>query len=1184
MAKSNVGLTTKIASEATASYSGSKAATADGASGNDSPTIGKSIPIIVGGARPEGNVIWCQTRRAKDGSCRGDIAICFGRNAFNRPLSLVTVSVDGTDIYSRKNGAVINPSGDVRFYDGTQTTADPLIVSVEGADNTPAWKGYIYAVVEDVLLDKGSTYHAEFSDTTQLDSGAHSQTCDPDLDGVDLVYDPRTGRRYGIVDPMSGDSYIIVSDGCQILSKVKIVSPFTVGYGGEDTTPADQKFYCDKVYPLDCEDMVVITGFGNPGETDSIDAAWHGVSISPVFNPWNGRMVHATINDETTGGVPNVPKNGLGKKSLWDMGGLPSSTDIDWRVSYRIPGGMNRVAYLRMYDPSDNFATSAAFTAGFPLDDADPTFDGSNIACQIANVRDGMIDYWYQDVGRSRTNDSPWKPKLEEWNVRGFPLVDDFLLCETGEVTIKLAGVKYSTGSFTVYIVNHTAAGIDVAATATITLPATDWTANGFNYEPKTQQVVVSAEPPPSSLTAARLYTITLGGSTGYYETATFTRVVSRPGGVAADGKVPMVAGDYGYSGYIDLTDGTESTSYYAVDATGAPLVFDLSRDLITIPTTGGTVTYGTAQVVPLDIPLQDVITDICSLKGYASVDLVFENFDNFYIRGMTISSTTRVADLLNRLGQLYGFIFAETDAKLKFRNRRLDDGSVTPDWTLTADDLVEADENVTLQRQAATSVLGSLALTWLDPDRDYESNNLLARRMAGVLSHEAGTRDEEISLPVAIDQTSARKLLYAAFYAMAEGETRLGFSVGPEHLRIEPGDLIELTADGSTRVVQVRSATHRADLNTLDIQADLFLAQAAPNIGSAGGNVTPPADDAISGAYIHLDIPLVVAPDYPGSSYVRQYHGITTFDAESWGGADFYRSADNVNFVKVLDYDVAPMAVAIAQNVLGDCPQNFALDTTEALIIKVAAGDPAAFATVDYYDMMGNVTLCAYGRAGAWELMAFQTVTDNGDGTITLSNLQRGLFGTNLVYYLIPREGTVYALDGEEHQVGDYICLLDAALIRSSVRPASEIGRTDRYAVVTGDVDIFAAMKPRHVMTGVSMRPPPAANVLAEHEAGSNDLVVTWNATSPIPHTWEDDGSEAVMPETYTYTVTIKTVDYGDFSFTTTAETYTWTAYGSTIGATVLAPDAITDVIVKVTSPVWGDSFRTSAFAIRET
>lgn len=1179
MARNRLGLKSKISAEANASYSGGTAATADGASGNESPTNGKSIPIITGGARPRGELIWCQTRLEKNNECRGDLAICFGRNPFNRPLSLRAIAINGIDIYSRKATGNVNPAGVVRFYDGTQTAADPLIVQVEGATNTPAWTGYVYAVIEDVLLGGGDVeYHAEFGDDSTIDSSGSSAICDPALADIDLVYDARSGRYYGLTAPNSGASSIVISDGCRILSKVPIYGPCNADYA--DGASANNIFYCDNIFPLPCADRVVITGFAYSGEGEGWEAKVPGspVSYSPVYNPHNGKPIFGGPTQFPPADIsPNFPKNGLGPAE-WDGVG----SGIKWEVAYPLPGSNTRFAYLRRFDPTDCFALSHAWLSVYDptASQTNPTLAGGNIACHIVDIQSGKIDYWYQDVGRMRTDydRSGMRPKLDDWNVRDLPNVDEFLWCKTDTTSAKIAGLVRSTGSFTVYIIEHSSSGAGVSSTAAVTLPTTSWAAQDMNYDAARQRILVSAHDTADTLASGRIYKIGLDGVVSFSVMGSgYSRVVASPAGIPSDGKIPVSNQDKSKIGVYDVDTGI-TTDIYTGDAPTSDPIVDLTRDYVSIPTVTGRTSYAVSQVTLNDVPLSDVITDICALKGYAPEDLVFEGFTGLLVRGMTISSTTKVSDLLNRLGQLYGFVFAETDGKLKFRNRRSEDGSITPDWTLTDADLVEAAENITVQRQAATSVLGSLSLTWLDPDRDYESNNVMARRIVGVLSGEAGTRDEEISLPFAIGAESARRMLFRSFYAQAEGETRVGFSVGPKYFQIEPGDLVEITAGGATRIVQVRSVTHNAEANLLDIEADTFMAQATPDIGGAGGNVPPPLDGNIAGAYVHLDIPLISAPDYPGAGNALQYHGITTFDAASWGGADFYRSSDGTNFTKILEYDVAPMAVALATTTLGDSPQTYAMDAGATLTITVEAGDPGAFATVSYDEMMANRTLCAYGRAGAWELIAFQTVTDNLDGTLTLSNIERGLYGTQQVYFA----GGL----GKVHEAGDYVCLLDPALIRSTVRAASEIGREDTYAVVTADVDIFAAEKPRHIMTGVSLRPPPVANIVAEHLAGSDDLVITWNTTSPIPHTWEDSGASVTPPEVYTYTITVYDLATLDiyFTATTTADHYTWTGYGAAFGASSLVTDMVWKVTVKVTSPTWGDSFTTAAYIIRET
>ena len=790
---------------------------------------------------------------------------------------------------------------------------------------------------------------------------------------------------------MSGSSSIIISDGCRILSKAPIYGPCNADYAEGES--ANNYFYCDNIFPLPCADKVVITGFAYSGEGEGWEPNIPGqlVSYSPVYNPHTGKPVFGGPTTFPPADIsPNFPKNGLGPAHNDGSSG----TGIEWKVAYPLPGGSNtRFAYLRKFNPADCFALDDAWLGLYDPTDSqtNPTLAGGNIACHIVDIQSGKMDYWYQDVGRMRTDNDPsgMRPKINDWNVRSLPDVDEFLWCRTDTTSAKLAGLVHSTGSFTVYIIEHSSSGAAIAATAAVTLPTTSWAAQDMNYDAARRHVLISAHDTDDTLVSGRVYKIGLDGVVSFSVMGSgYSRIVASPNGIPADGKVPVANQDKSKIGVYDIDTGVTTDLYTGTAPTSDPTV-DLTRDYVSIPTVTGRTSYAVSQVTLNDVPLADVITDICALKGYAPADLVFEGFTGLLVRGMTISSTTKISDLLNRLGQLYGFVFAETDGKLKFRNRRSDSGSVTPDWTLTEADLVEAAENITVQRQAATSVLGSLSLTWLDPDRDYESNNVMARRIVGVLSGEAGTRDEEISLPFAIGAESARRMLFRSFYSQAEGETRVGFSVGPKHFQIEPGDLVEVTAGGTTRIVQVRSVTHNAEANLLDIEADTFMAQATPDIGGAGGNVPPPPDGNIAGAYIHLDIPLIDAPDYPGVGNVRQYHGITTFDAAAWGGADFYRSGDGTTFTKILEYGVAPMAVALASDALGDSPQTYSMEEYDpTLTITVEAGDPGAFATVSYDDMMSNHTLCAYGRPGAWELIAFQTVTDNLDGTLTLSNI----------------------------------------------------------------------------------------------------------------------------------------------------------------------------------------------------
>lgn len=1166
MSKSKTGLLSKASAEASAGYSNRKAATADGASGNDSPTVGKSIPIIAGGARPEGAIIWCNTRFGKNNACIGDIAVCFGRNAFGRPLSLSGVAINSVDVYLRKDGVTLDPPGAVRFYDGTQTTADPLIASIEGVANTPAWTGYVYAVLENVLLVDGTPkLNAEFTDNgTEATSTA--RVCDAALAGLDLKYNQYTGLYYAIDNPGTDHSHIITSDGCRILNKVKVRLPQSY------TIPVGRAVWpvCCELNIIRCSNLVTITGYW------MTDYAVGVVYTKDVPREWVVRPDTGIID----GGSPwyTAPSS-----SLFQMytDTVPSNSGLTIKASFALPNtGAGSFAVLRFLNRSSIAYLDPAFmtivTNGLTLG------PNSNLSGMVFRMSEPLGDrttglgrllgasYADRSAHRSECDDVSLvsRPVTQSpgslfwygpgWWVDEAPLLQDVIYMTNDFAQTILGGIKKTGSTLHTYRLGYSQSGIRTISSADIDMSVlTGWTVGELNYDPKTESLLLALKPPSGSSVNSRIYKISPFGFVSYIETGgpTFD-LVPEGSGFSADGFAAIQNTDGSVIQKIDLTTGDLTTLYTGAAPVSQPVI-DLANNLVSLPTVSGRTSYAVSQVTANDIALSDLITDICALKGYSPTDLVFEGFSGLVARGMTISSTTQISDLLNRMGQLYGFIFAETDGKLKFRRRRQSSGTVTPDVTLTDADLVEGPENITVQRQAATTILGSLALTWLDPDRNYESNNVLARRIAGVLSGQAGTRDEEISLPLAIDQATARKFLFESFFAQAEAETRVSFSVGPSNLRIEAGDLIQITADGATRNVLARRVTHRADMNTLDIEADLFMAQATPAVGSAGGNTSPAVNNVVRGWYIPLEIPYIRTTDYVDASKSIRYHGVAALGAAEWAWADVYRSRDGLNFSKLFEYGTAPMTVARVHNVPNNSPLPFAADNVNTLTIEVVAGSVADFETVSYAQQMSGANLCAYGAPGRWELLTFQIITDNLDGTYTLSNLQRGLYGTH----------TIYSADStQRHELEDMLVYLDPAKITETQYAVGDFGLSEWFAIKTDGVNISETIAGPSQFNDVAMLQFQPANVKATHVPGSNNLVITWDEVTCIPGIWADSGASTPMHAPTTYTVLIDKIGT-DFTVSgIVGNTYTWTGYGADLGATSPAQDNITKIVITPT------------------
>ncbi len=126
---------------------------------------GVAIPKIYGGMRVAGNIIWSTDIATPGGVGWGSdegnqtvptwvslaIGLCEG------PMDrILRIWADGEVIYNRKTGnatATQMDNLDITFYSGNESQiADPLMESVEGAGNVPAYRGLCYVVFQDFPL------------------------------------------------------------------------------------------------------------------------------------------------------------------------------------------------------------------------------------------------------------------------------------------------------------------------------------------------------------------------------------------------------------------------------------------------------------------------------------------------------------------------------------------------------------------------------------------------------------------------------------------------------------------------------------------------------------------------------------------------------------------------------------------------------------------------------------------------------------------------------------------------------------------------------------------------------------------------------------------------------------------------------------------------------------------------
>jgi hypothetical protein len=162
-------------------------------------------------------------------------------------------------------------------------------------------------------------------------------------------------------------------------------------------------------------------------------------------------------------------------------------------------------------------------------------------------------------------------------------------------------------------------------------------------------------------------------------------------------------------------------------------------------------------------------------------------------------------------------------------------------------------------------------------------------------------------------------------------------------------------------------------------------------------------------------------------------------------------------------------------------------------------------------------------GVDGAWEIFAFRTVVDNGNGNYTLSNFIRGLRNTE-------------EMTGG-HAVWDRFIMLDPA----NITPVND-GDINRYSMVSSMIGVAQTYKvvslhedPQE-STGTEFTnnalglKPYAPTQVAGSRDGSNNLTITWVRCGRIENGWNDLRDVPVGEDSEAYEIDIYDTDDGSF------------------------------------------------------
>lgn len=477
------------------------------------------------------------------------------------------------------------------------------------------------------------------------------------------------------------------------------------------------------------------------------------------------------------------------------------------------------------------------------------------------------------------------------------------------------------------------------------------------------------------------------------------------------------------------------------------------------------------------EVRVADIIEDLCLRVGMTA-DMIDVSLVTDTTIGYAVMDNKSAGQCVQDLCHTYQIDMVESDYTLRFVPKgQASVATITQD-ELASNDAQDAGKFWDAKRAQEQELPLQINVRHNDPDLDFQANASYAKRIANPVHTTFSHRIKNVDLPVVSTNAEARhiaeKWLYTLWAERDTYKTKLGW----KHLYLDPTDTVTVNLDdGDSYVVRIETTNLGADF-AIDVELCSEDATTYTTSTSPGALVSFVPQELKPAAFTELlqfNIPLLQDSDDLGGLQSRIYYAAGPTAAVAAGAsATLYKSTD-ANAWTNFNTTAGFVNWGRAQTALPDTPAKFATDYKNTVRVAMVPGSTAP-ASITYDELMNGGNAALLGQ----EIIQFQNVTTNADGSITLDTIVRS------------RRGTEWATG--LHQDGDIFIMLAAGQVTGTRLELSELNVSEFYKLVPLNTFLDAVPTDRFTYLGYDMFPYAPVNFERESDASSPpDLTLTW-------------------------------------------------------------------------------------------
>lgn len=481
------------------------------------------------------------------------------------------------------------------------------------------------------------------------------------------------------------------------------------------------------------------------------------------------------------------------------------------------------------------------------------------------------------------------------------------------------------------------------------------------------------------------------------------------------------------------------------------------------------------------NLAVRDVIAEQCERAQEVRYDISDLPADD-YMQGIVFANPASARANIAPLLTAYGYFAVEEDGFSRFKRYEdiVENGVVTYDELGAVEEAGDPIDPFPLSRKLEKDLPRSMSVNYIEPTFDYQ----VATETEVRLITEA-TEDQSVQIPAAIGSDQAKKTAQVLMYAGWRSQNMRSTKLSRKFAYISPGDGLEIEyPPGNNALWRVLSMndnglTIEVDLEPAD--AELYQQPAVGATGYVGQEVSPltPQTQLVFG-----DWPIFRDEDNNAGIYIPM-----VAMGSGWNGAELLIGDDAFN-VEPYGSVTVPSVVGQARSVLGAPFLPGVVDHKNALTINLPASATLSSITHDVL-LTGNLNVAVVGNDGRWEVIKFQTATSLGDGNWRLTNLLRGLRGT---------EWATSTHTGTDR----FVLVNKAGMLRPNL-DAGSIGQLKVYKPVSKGRDPDKAPSYTYRNTAEGLVPFSPTNLDRDGSAGG-DIELSWSRRTRLSENWLND------------------------------------------------------------------------------